>query len=219
MSNKKIAAVYCRASTHLQEHSIQNQVSDLQSYAERRGWEVFKVYTDQGVSGAKDRRPGLDALMADARRGKFSVAIVTKFDRFARNAKHLLNALDEFKALEIDFCSVHDAIDSTTPYGKAMFTIIGAMAELERELIRERVIHGVRKARERGATLGRPKVSFDLDKARELQVQGLTFTAIGKSLGCSRETIRRALKAQNPSGISGSNGAVSTTPNPVGNKT
>lgn len=215
MTIKKLAAVYSRTSTHLQEHSLDNQRSDLEAYALKRGWQVYKVYTDQGVSGAKDRRPGLDALMADARRGKFSVVLVSKFDRFARNAKHLLNALDEFKTLGIDFCSVNDAVDSSTPYGKAMFTIIGAMAELERELIRERVIHGVRKARERGASLGRPRVFFDLIKAKHLHSQGLTFTAIGKALGCSRETIRRAL-AQNPSSILEANDAVSRTPDEAG---
>jgi DNA invertase Pin-like site-specific DNA recombinase len=194
METKQVA-LYARCSTA--DQSTDNQVSDLRRFAEQRGWTIHREYVDKGVSGAKDRRPALDSLMADARKRKIDVVLVWKFDRFARSAQHLLNAMAEFKALDIDFCSVQDAVDTTTPYGKAMFTVIAAMAELERELIRQRVLHGVKKARERGKTLGRPRVTFDLVKAVELHSQGMTFAAIGKSMGVSRETIRKAL-ANNP---------------------
>lgn len=196
------AALYCRVSTHDQAASIKNQLEELQRYAANRKWIVFNAYVDEGVSGAKDRRPALDKLMADARRRRFDIVAVWKFDRFARSAQHLLNALAEFKDLEIDFCSLQDSVDTTTAYGKAMFTIIGAMAELERELIRQRVIHGLKKAKERGASIGRPKSAFDLVRAQAMRLEGHTDSAIGRELGISRMTVARCL-AQNPSRNSG----------------
>ena len=187
------AAVYCRVSTNLQSQSIENQLSELRRYAAQRGWEIHKEYVDEGISGAKDRRPALDALMSDARRRRFSVVAVLKFDRFARSARHLINALAEFREIGIDFCSVVDGIDTSTVYGRAMFTIAGAFAELERELIRERVTLGVKKAKERGKVLGRPKVAFDLAKAQTLVREGQSYTAIGRELGVSRMTVARAI--------------------------
>ena len=191
------AALYCRVSTHEQAASIQNQQEELSRYAAHRKWAVFQTYVDEGVSGAKDRRPALDRLMTDARKRRFDIVAVWKFDRFARSAQHLLNALAEFKDLGIDFCSLQDAVDTTTAYGKAMFTIIGAMAELERELIRQRVVHGLQKARERGAAIGRPKADFDRAIAQALLSEGHSYSAIGKRLGVSRMTVARAI-AQNP---------------------
>jgi DNA invertase Pin-like site-specific DNA recombinase len=193
--NKKRCGIYARCSTDLQ--STDNQLIDLRRFAEQRGWEISKEFVDQGVSGAKDRRPALDELMSHARKRKVDIVLVWKFDRFARSAHHLLSALAEFKALDIDFSSVQDAVDTTTPYGKAMFTVIGAMAELERELIRSRVINGVQKAKERGKHIGRPKAAFDLAKAKTLASEGHSYVAIGRILGVSRMTAARAL-AQNP---------------------
>jgi DNA invertase Pin-like site-specific DNA recombinase len=193
--NKKRCGIYARCSTDLQ--STDNQLIELRRYVEQRGWEISKEYVDQGISGAKDRRPALDQLMADARKRKLDIVLVWKFDRYARSAQHLLNSLAEFRSLGVDFCSVQDAVDTTTPYGKAMFTVIGAMAELERELIRSRVIHGVQKARERGKHIGRPKVTFDLVRAKALASEGHSYVTIGRILGISRMTAARAL-AQNP---------------------
>ena len=193
--NKKRCGIYARCSTDLQ--STDNQLIDLRRYAEQRGWEISKEYVDQGISGAKDRRPALDQLMTDARKRKLDIVLVFKFDRFARSAQHLLNALAEFNSLGIDFCSSQDSIDTSTPYGKTMFTIISAFSELERELIRSRVIHGVQKARERGKVIGRPKVVFDLAKARILASEGHSKSDISRLLGVSRMTVTRAL-AQNP---------------------
>ena len=187
----KRVGIYARVSTD--DQSTENQLLDLRRYIEQRGWRIGKEYIDHGVSGAKDRRPALDELMTDARKRRFDIVLVTKFDRFARSAKHLLNALDEFASLGIDFCSLQDSVDTTTPYGKAMFTIIGAMAELERELIRSRVKNGVQKARERGKAIGRPKADFDVEKAALLYKGGQSYSAIGKLLSVSRVTVARAL--------------------------
>lgn len=189
----KRVGIYARVSTD--DQNSNNQLIDLRRFVEQRGWLICKEYIDHGVSGFKDQRPALDELMRDARKRKFDVILVTKFDRFARSAKHLLNALDEFASLGIDFCSLQDSVDTTTPYGKAMFTIIGAMAELERELIRGRVKSGVQKAKERGKTLGRPKADFDVSKATCLYKEGQSYSAIGRLLGVSRVTIYRALAA------------------------
>lgn len=194
----KRVGLYARCSTT--EQSTDNQVSELRNFAQQRGWVIYREYVDKGVSGAKQRRPALDQLMADARKRNIDIVLVWKFDRYARSAQHLLNSLAEFRSLEIDFCSVQDSVDTTTPYGQAMFTMIAAMSQLERELIRSRVIHGVKKARERGVSLGRPAKPFDLAHAKKLKSHGLTNAAIGKRLGISRETVRRALKAQNPMG-------------------
>lgn len=191
MENKRVA-LYCRVSTHLQPQSIDNQLSELRRYAEQRGWTIHKEYVDEGFSGAKDRRPALDTLMSDARRRRFAVVAVMKFDRFARSARHLLNALAEFRDLGIDFCSVVDGIDTSTAYGRAMFTIAGAFAELERELIRERVILGVRKAKERGKVLGRPHRAVNaalLAQAQSLRAQGASIRSVASSMGLKKSTL------------------------------
>jgi DNA invertase Pin-like site-specific DNA recombinase len=187
--------IYARVSTS--DQSTENQLLDLRRYSDHRGWLVQREYIDHGVSGSKDSRPALDELMKDARRRRFDIVLVVKFDRFARSARHLLNALDEFQSLGIDFCSLHDAVDTTTPYGKAMFTIAGAMAELERELIRQRVKNGVQKARERGKRLGRPRIQVDLDKVNQMLQEGRSCSIIGNVLGISRMTVAKAL-AENP---------------------
>ena len=136
------------------------QTRELREYCERRGWNVVAEYVDIGISGAKDRRPELDKLMADARRRRFDVVAVWRFDRFARSVRHLLRALDEFQALRIDFVSLTEALDTSTPSGRMTFTVLGAVAELERSLIAERVRAGLRNARARGVRLGRPKARW-----------------------------------------------------------
>src|SRR5262245_2966069 len=124
-------------------------------YAERRGCQVTREYLDEGFSGSRERRPALDRLMADAKRRAFDAVVVFRFDRFARSVWHLARALDEFRALGIEFVSLHEAIDTSTPMGRAMFHIAGAFAELEREIIREPVRAGIQNARRRGRKLGR----------------------------------------------------------------
>ncbi len=160
----------------------------------QRGWQVHEVYSDR-MSGSKERRPGLDRLMADAKRGRFDVVVVWRFDRFARSVRQLVNALEEFRGLGIDFVSHQEAVDTSTPMGKAMFTMIAAMAEFERSLICERVMAGIEHARQRGTksgkALGRPRAIFRRDKAEELRKSGKSWREIADELGVGVTTVRR----------------------------
>ena len=157
---KDRAALYYRVSTFDQSTAMQE--ADLRRYAEARGFSVFKEYADLAVSGGKERRPSLDRLMDDARKRHFDIVIVWRFDRFARSTIHLLTALKEFRRLGIGFISYNDNMDTSTPMGEAMFTIVAAISKLEKSIIRERVTAGVRKAmktREKaGISWGRTKV-------------------------------------------------------------
>ena len=174
------------------------QEQPLRDLIAQRGWTLYRVYCDRG-SGAKEGRTGLDALMADARRGAFDIVAVWRFDRFARSVKQLILALEEFRALGIDFVSHQEALDTSTPMGKAMFTIIAAMAELERSVIRERVVAGLDYANQHGTrsgkAIGRPKAVFHRDQVAELRASGLSWREIGRRMGAGVGTVRRALGA------------------------
>jgi DNA invertase Pin-like site-specific DNA recombinase len=174
-----------RVSTVNNGQSPEMQIRELREYCERRGWNVVAEFVDIGISGAKDRRPELDKLMADTRRRKFDVVVVWRFDRFARSVRHLLRALDEFQALRIDFVSLSEALDTSTPAGRMVFSVLGAVAELERSLIAERVRAGLRNARARGVRLGRPKAVGDPDRIAALRRSGGSWRAIGRELGLS----------------------------------
>lgn len=152
-------------------------------------------HVDNGVSGSKDSRPELNRLMADAHKRHFDVVCVWKFDRFARSVSHLLRALETFKSLGIEFCSFSEQMDTSTPTGKMIFTVLGAVAELERSLIAERVRAGIRNARAKGKTLGRPQAAITDSRLRELLAQNLSFAAIGQQLGCSAATVCRRAKS------------------------
>ena len=130
--------------------SPEMQLRELREYCERRGWQIAGEYVDAGISGAKDRRPQLDRMMADARKRRFDVVAVWKFDRFARSISHLLRALDTFRFLGIEFVGLLDSLDTATPAGRMVFTVLGAVAELEPSLIAERVRAGLRNARATG---------------------------------------------------------------------
>lgn len=186
----KRVAIYVRVSTTEQNPELQNH--ELPDYCARRGWKVVEVYEDR-MSGGKDRRPGLDRLMADARRRKFDAVAVWRFDRFARSTSHLLRALEEFSALGIDFVSVTEAIDTSTPAGKMVFTVLGAVAELERSIIRERVIAGQNAARRRGVRFGRPVVAVDAAHVTRLRSSGMSWRAIAAQTGIAKDTLRRSL--------------------------
>lgn len=187
----KRAAVYVRISTAEQNPELQNH--ELPEYCSRRGWRVTEVYEDR-LSGGKDRRPGLDRLMADARRRRFDVVVVWKFDRFARSTSHLLRALEEFSALSIDFVSVTEAIDTSTPAGKMVFTVLGAVAELERSIIRERVVAGQNAARRRGVKFGRPVVAVNAAQVAALRSSGMSWRAIAAETGIAKDTLRRSVQ-------------------------
>ena len=179
-------AVYARVSTHNGQDPAM-QTRDVEEYCARRGWQIVGRYIDTGISGAKDSRPELNRLMADAHRRRFDAVIVWKFDRFARSVSHLLRALETFKSLGIEFVSLSEQVDTSTPTGKMVFTVLGAVAELERSLIAERVRAGIRNAKAKGRRCGRPKVSVDAAKIATLRSRGLSWSAICRETALARE--------------------------------
>lgn len=178
-------ALYARVSTMDRGQDPELQLGPLREYVQARGWNVYREYLDHGVSGAKERRPALDQLMTDARQRRFDVVLVWRFDRFARSTRHLVNALHEFRHLGIAFVSYQENVDTSSPMGEAMFSIIAAIAQLERDITRERVKAGVARARARGKRLGRPKKVFRRDQVKRLREEGLSFRDIGRELGIS----------------------------------
>jgi DNA invertase Pin-like site-specific DNA recombinase len=167
------------------------QTRELREYAERRGWTVAGEYVDIGISGTKETRPELDRLMADAHRRRFDAVVVWKFDRFARSVSHLLRALETFRAQGIEFVSFSEQLDTSTPAGKMVFTVLGAVAELERGLIVERVKAGLRNARAKGKRLGRPKKILDTKRIAALRVKGVGWKRIAAEMGVGVGTIYR----------------------------
>jgi DNA invertase Pin-like site-specific DNA recombinase len=201
------AAFYIRVSTTIKtrrgdeltfDQNPEVQEQPLRQMVTARGWTLQRLYSDR-ASGAKERRPGLDALMRDARRGEFDVVVVWRFDRFARSVKQLVLALEEFRSLGIDFVSHQEALDTSTPMGKAIFTIIAAMAELERSVIRERVVAGLEYARRHGTksgkSIGRPRAVFDRSAAVQLRAEGRSWGHIARRLRTSVASVRRACQA------------------------
>ncbi len=187
---KKRIAVYARVSTT--DQSTESQLLDLRRYVRERGWDIFREFVDEGISGTKDSRPALNELMNDAKKRRFDVVLVWRFDRFARSTKHLILALEEFKNLGIDFVSYQENIDTSSPLGSAIFTIISAVAQLERDIIAERVKAGLRRARENGKKLGRPRVAVDVTKIAALRDEGHSWAKISRELGIGKGTAQRA---------------------------
>ena len=186
-------ALYARVSTLNGQQDPEMQLSELREYAARRGLIVFEEYVDQGVSGSKESRPALNRLMSEARRCRFDAVLVWKIDRFGRSLKHLVNSLADLSAYGIAFISLRDNLDLSTPSGRLMFQIIGAMAEFERALIQERVKAGLRNARAKGKRIGRPEVKIDCFKVLELRNQGLSWRAIADQLKLGLGTVYRAI--------------------------
>ena len=191
-------AFYARVSTINHGQDATMQTREMQQFAEARGWQLADMYIDSGISGAKDSRPELNRLMADAHKRKFDVVAVWKFDRFARSVSHLLRALETFNALGIAFVSLSEQMDTTTPTGKMVFTVLGAVAELERSLIAERVRAGLRNARAKGKRLGRPPVSVDAVRIGRLRAQGHSLREIAGELGYSRSLVHKTLANGGP---------------------
>ena len=198
MKQKKRVVLYYRVSTA--DQTITLQQADLRRYAKARGLTIYKEYRDEGVSGTKAKRPALDRLMDDARKRRFDVVGVWRFDRFARSTKHLVIALEEFQHLSIDFISYSENIDTASPMGKAMFTIVAAIAELEHSIIKERVTAGVRQAITKRKSWGRrpveavdPTISTTVLR---LKRQGLGCHRIGHKLGLSSRTVWKVLQRQ-----------------------
>jgi len=188
----KRIAVYARVSTT--DQSTESQLLDLRRYTRERGWDIFKEYVDEGISGTKDSRPALNELMNAAKKRRFDVVLVWRFDRFARSTKHLILALEEFKNLGIDFVSYQENIDTSSPLGSAIFTIISAVAQLERDIIAERVKAGLRRAVENGKRLGRPRVNVDVREIRQLRSEGLSLRAIASQVGISHTRVAQLLQ-------------------------
>jgi DNA invertase Pin-like site-specific DNA recombinase len=186
-------AVYARVSTTNHGQDVTLQTRELKQFVEARRWTTVDAYIDDGVSGAKDSRPELNRLMADAHKRCFDVVAVWRFDRFARSVSHLLRALETFSALGIAFVSLSEQMDTTTPTGKMVFTVLGAVAELERSLIAERVRAGIRNARAKGKTLGRPRVILDAARIGRLRAQGRSIREIANDLGYFRGVVHKTL--------------------------
>jgi len=177
---------------------VNMQLRELREYCERRGWQITGEYIDAGISGAKDKRPQLDRMMADAHKRRFDVVAVWKFDRFARSVSHLLRALDTFRVLGIEFVSLSESLDTATPAGRMVFTVLGAVAELERSLIGERVRAGLRNARAKGKKLGRPRLAVDAVRIGSLRTAGRTVREIAGELGYSRSLVHKTLANRGP---------------------
>ena len=190
--HKMRIAIYARVST--KDQSCEMQLRDLRAYCVARNLVGFGEYVESGVSGSKDLRPELNRLMNDVHKRKVDAVLVWRFDRFARSTKHLLSALEDFRSRGIQFISYQENIDTGSPLGQALFTIIAAVAQLERDIIRERVQAGVRNARAAGKTLGRPKRIVDRERVLALHKQGLGLRQIATELGVAYGTVRERLK-------------------------
>src|SRR5277367_5123620 len=185
-------ALYARVST-LNGQDPEMQLSELREYASRRGWTVTGEYVDQGVSGSKESRPQLNLLISDAHRREFDAVLVWKIDRFGRSLKHLVNALADLCAYGVAFVGFRDNLDLSTPSGRLMFQIIGAMAECERSLIQERVRAGLRNARAKGKKFGRPRADVDAGRVAGLRRDGLSWSQVCRTLNVSKGSAQRSV--------------------------
>jgi DNA invertase Pin-like site-specific DNA recombinase len=183
------AAIYVRVSTHDQE--VENQLEELRRFVEARGWEA-REYLDEGVSGALEQRPALNALVRDAKRRRFDVLVCWRLDRLGRSLKHLITLLDDLQALGVAFVSLAEGIDATTPAGKLQMHILGAISEFERARCAERVRAGLARVKRQGRQLGRPRVEVSADALA--RVAGLSTRQAARQLGVSASTIRRRLR-------------------------
>src|ERR1700752_687449 len=192
----KRAALYSRISTG--DQHLETQLLDLREMAKQRGLEIVREYSDV-ISGAKSKRPGLDSLMSDARRHRFDILVVAAFDRIARNVRHFLEVLDELNHLNIQFISLRENIDTGGPLGRAMLTIIGAIAELERSLIVERVKAGMRRAKLEGRRIGRTPLNIDREQVVADRKSGMSLTMVSKKHHISRASVCRLVKESSAS--------------------
>jgi DNA invertase Pin-like site-specific DNA recombinase len=182
-------AIYARISTH--DQHIESQLYPLRELAARRGFEVVNEYTDVGVSGSKARRKGLDAMLADAHRRKFSIVLVAAFDRVARSVKHFLTVMDELNDLGIEFISARENIDTSGAMGRMFVTILGCIAELERSLIIERIKAGMHRRRLEGLPMGRAPLAIDHKSLIDDRLSGMSLTIVAKKYGVSRASVVR----------------------------
>ncbi len=189
---EKRAACYIRVSTTHQDYALQKR--ELAEFCQFKHWKLVEIFEDK-MTGSKDKRPGLDRMMAEARKRKFDTIVVWRFDRFARSTRHLLQALEEFRELGVDFVSQQEGIDTSTALGKALFTIVGAIAELELSIRKERCNAGIKAAMKHGTRsgkpFGRPELEVDTKLIEKLREQGLSWRAVGERLGISKDSAIR----------------------------
>ena len=195
----KKAAIYVRVSTP--DQHVESQLYDLRELAARRGFEVVHEYEDRGICGQKARRPGLDTLMADARQRKFTVVLVAAFDRIARSTKNFLQIVDELDALGIEFVSRRENIDTSGPMGRLFMTLISSIAELESDLIKERVRAGMRRARLEGRQIGRARLDIDRQQVLIDRRSGMSLTQVARKHNISRASVCRMVKESNVESI------------------
>lgn len=189
---KKTVAVYARVSTDKQK--VDMQLQELTAFIKRSGWTLYKKYIDHGYTGANTKRPDFSKMMIDARQRKFDILVVWKLDRLSRSLKDLINTLDELGHVGIDFISYDNHLDTSTPTGKLVFQIIGAVAEFEKDIIRERVKAGLNNAKSKGKRLGRPPTpKYLLAQANTLRKQGMSFRKIEQKLGLGEGTFRKKI--------------------------
>jgi DNA invertase Pin-like site-specific DNA recombinase len=185
-------ALYARCSTA--DQSVDLQLDNLRDYAQARGFKVDGEYVDEGVSGARVKRPALDRLLEDAHRRRFDAVLVWKLDRLGRSLSHLIRVVEQLGSVGVDLISLNDpGLDTTAPSGRLIFHVMGAVAEFERDLIRERTRAGMRAAKRRGKRIGRPRANVPLAGARRLLAQGRSLSETARELGVARTTLRRAL--------------------------
>lgn len=186
-------AAYARVSTQNHHQDPEVQLREIREYCTRKGWEIAETYVDRGVSGTKESRPELNRLMSDAQDKKFDAVVVWKFDRFARSAQHLLKALEIFKSLGVEFVSITEGIDTQSVIGKMVFTVLGAVAEMERSLTVERIRAGMRNAKAKGHLPGIKQFALDLDAIRARQDAGESLRKIAKDLNVSVSLLSKRL--------------------------
>jgi len=196
------AVIYARVSTTNGQHP-EMQLAEVREYCTRRGWKVSNEYVDRGISGSRERRPELDRLLADCRKRRVDAVVVYRYDRFARSLRQLVNALEEFRGLGIDFVSLHEGVDTSTPNGRLVFGIFATIAEFERELICDRVRSGLAAAKARGKAVGRPRVVVDAQQIASQRAQGRSWAAIAEGMGVGEGTVRRAAQASAKTPLAG----------------
>jgi DNA invertase Pin-like site-specific DNA recombinase len=197
---EKNAAIYVRVSTNEQETEMQEV--ELREYVEKRGW-TYRLYRDKGESGAKDNRPALNSMLNDLRRRRIDVVVVWKLDRLARSLRQLLTIGEECRSLGVDLVSLRQNIDTTLPAGRLTFQILGAVAEFERELLRERVKAGMAQARRTGKHVGRPALRkfqpTDIDQMRQLRSKGTSVRKLAKEFATTQWMVARLTNGSSPS--------------------
>ena len=187
------AALYARISTLNHGQDPEVQLRELREFCHQRGFTIAQEYVDRGICGSREQRPALDKLIADCRKRIVDAVVVYRYDRFARSLRQLVNALDEFRSLGIDFISIHEGVDTSTPNGRLVFGIFASIAEFERELIRDRVRSGLAAARAKGKRIGRPRLAVDVRRIESLRRQGRSWAEITGETGISKGTAQRAI--------------------------